>query len=74
MIPQFANLELLTLIDMLAAFTTDYYRMETQGESREKLKAYREMIDELQLEIESRKKIHSTTITGTGVDLKTDQL
>jgi hypothetical protein len=59
---QFQNLELSTLIDILAAYTTDYYKMETEGEAREKLKKYRDLIDELQLEIESRTKTQSNTI------------
>ena len=59
---QFQNLELSSLIDILDVYTTDYYKMETEGEAREKLKKYRDLIDELQLEIESRTKTQSNTI------------
>ena len=62
-----------TLIDMLAAYTTDYYRLETQGTVEEKLNQYKELIEKLQEEIESRKNTKgNTTVSDTDLNFTQD--
>jgi len=73
MAQQFHNLEFSTLIELLAVYTTDYYKMESEELEPDKLKKYRDIIDELQLEIESRKKVQeNTTVTDPAFNFKND--
>jgi len=73
MAQQFHNLEFSTLIELLAVYTTDYYKMESEEPEPDKLKKYRDIIDELQLEIESRKKgQENTTVTDPAFNFKND--